>query len=204
MFEIRQCAAGCGAAAITGAELCALHCADCTGESRRIAEFIADKSVIHDLSAAGLRFVERDFSERAFYGANFTRAQFERCSFHHSTLRMVFFDGARFTDCDFSACDGKFVSFGGCTITNCSFENAEMPHFNFSGGFISNSSFNHSDLYNSRFNGTRFSCVNFVDCNVKKVLFLDADVRPDDGALRHNVLFKLSNTAEAVFDVERE
>ena len=110
MFKRTPCAAGCGNGAISGSELCGLHCADPRKEARRIAADIFGKNTICDLDAAHLSFEDHDFSSKHFYGCNFTEDCFKSCLFRGVLARMVFFDGSVFNDCDFSNCDLQFLS----------------------------------------------------------------------------------------------
>ncbi|MCL2230281.1 MAG: pentapeptide repeat-containing protein [Treponema sp.] len=194
MFIINPCAAGCGRPAITGYNLCFVHQANPEQEYIRICTYIETHETIKDLSVCGMRFENADFSKHHFYGCNFKDSVFINCKFSHIKCRMSFFDFAEFTDCDFTESDIQFVSFAGGVFNNCTFEGAEVVHVNFEGATISGTSFNNSNLYNSRFISADLAKTTFVNCNLKRVFYASAK--------QENVIFKSSNTAEAVFEME--
>ena len=194
MFKINPCAAGCGRPAITGYNLCSIHLANPEQEYRRICEFVEGNKSIKDFSISGVRFENTDFSLHNFYGCNFRDATFIHCKFSGVMVRMSFFDFASFTDCDFSKSDLQFVSFAGTRVNNCSFEDSEIVHVNFEGATIADSYFDNSNLYNSRFFSADLERTTFVNCNLKQVYYISAKQK--------NILFKSSNTAEAVFEME--
>ncbi|MDR2865155.1 MAG: pentapeptide repeat-containing protein [Spirochaetaceae bacterium] len=194
MFEFKPCAAGCGNGAITGSNLCGLHCVDRDTESRRLAMYITERKELHNLCVSHLIFKNQDFSSREYYGCNFMESIFISCSFKKSRMRMTFFDMSIFNDCDFSNCDTQFLSFGGASLQSCAFQDSELVHLNFCGAMISNCEFSHSNLYNSRFNSTQINNTQIDDCNIKKVFFINSIMK--------NVSLKYSNTAEAVFEYE--
>lgn len=194
MFEFVNCAAGCGNSAISGSELCGLHCADPDAESMRLAACIMKDNVVYDLNAARLRFQNKDFSRHEFYGCNFMESVFTSCYFTGCMMRMDIFDMSQFIDCDFTKSDLRSVSFGGCLFQNCNFQDSELSHLNFCGAKIENSLYSHSNLYNSRFNGAHIIDTKMDDCNLKKTFFINS--------YQENSSFKSSNTAEAVFELD--
>jgi uncharacterized protein YjbI with pentapeptide repeats len=194
MFSIIPCAAGCGRAAISGSQICAVHSANPAGDSERIAAHIGERETVKDLNAPGLHFDSIDFSRRQFFGCNFKGASFSMCLFTNSVMRMGFFDFSVFYNCDFSRSDLQFLSFAGSTLRNCTFEGSELVNINFGGAVISDCTFNNSNLYNSRFIGSDIELSDFIDCNLKRTYFI--------GARQEGVSFKSSNTAESVFTEE--
>jgi uncharacterized protein YjbI with pentapeptide repeats len=201
IFEHRPCAAGCGNGAISGSELCALHCADRASESNRLVNHILSKTQVSGLSAAYLKYENITFIRREFYGCNFFNAEFVSCTFTECNMRLDFFDFATFTNCKFVKSDMRSVSFGGSSLDHCLFEDSELLHINFCGAKINDTLFCHSNLYNSRFNNSKIKGgvdmakgLEINDCNVKKVFFIN--VNQDD------IKFKSSNSAEAVFFME--
>ncbi|MDR0382891.1 MAG: pentapeptide repeat-containing protein, partial [Spirochaetaceae bacterium] len=195
MFKNVPCVAGCGNAAVSGSDLCGLHCVDPQKEAARISENILSLNNVCDLSAGYLRFKNKDFSSKHFSGCNFTESYFESCAFNGSTFRMTFFDASVFIDCDFSNSDMEFVSFGLCVFENCKFNDSELIHLNFNGATISQCSFDHSDLYSSRFNMAKIARTTIADCNVKNVFFINCG--------QDDVSFKSSNTKDAFFELEK-
>jgi uncharacterized protein YjbI with pentapeptide repeats len=194
MFTLVPCEAGCGAPAISGSRLCALHAADPEKETARLGQYISKHRTVKDFCAPSIHFGSTDFSHRQYFGCNFKEASFDMCLFTGSYMRMVFFDFSRFENCDFSNCDLQFVSFAGCRMRNCTFENSELLHTNYGGAVIKGCTFNSSNLYNSRFINAGISDSDFVGCNLKKTHFFNIT--------QERVSFKSSNTAEAVFDLE--
>jgi hypothetical protein len=194
MFKKTPCAAGCGNGAISGSELCGLHCAEPRKEAYRIASYILGQNTIRDLNAAHLRFEDNNFSSKQFYGCNFIESYFKNGLFSGSFMRMVFFDGSVFVDCDFSNSDLQFLSFGNCVFENCKFNDSELIHLNFNATSFSRSSFDHSNLYNSRFNMAKLEQTSIEDCNLKNVYFFNFE--------QTDVSFRYSNTKDAFFEME--
>ncbi|MDR3171635.1 MAG: pentapeptide repeat-containing protein [Treponema sp.] len=195
MFTLTLCAAGCGRAAITGSQLCAIHAADPEREAARIGDWIQSQDIINDLSAPGLHFENLDFSYRRLYGCNFKGVTFSQCIFIEAFIRLSFFDFASFIDCDFTESDLQFLSFAGSRLKNCTFAKSELVHLNYGGAVISNCTFNHSNLYNSRFIDADIENSDFINCNIKSTNFIKTR--------REGVSFKASNTAEAVFELDQ-
>jgi uncharacterized protein YjbI with pentapeptide repeats len=194
MFTVSPCAAGCGRAAISGSNICYTHQANPEQEILRITQYIAQNKSIKDISVAGMRFENIDFSRRQFYGCNFREAVFLKCILSETSMRMSFFDFADFDACDFSKSDLQFLSFAGARFRSCIFDGSELVHVNFIGASVSGTSFNNSNLYNSRFINAELEKSQFIDCNLKKTWFI--------GARQNEIEFKSSNTAEAVFEME--
>ena len=194
MFTISPCAAGCGRPAISGSNLCYVHQVNQEQETRRIVAAIAETETTRDMVVAGMHFTGVDFSHHRYYGCNFRDACFSQCVFSGAVMRMCFFDFAEFTGCEFIRTDMQFVSFAGTRITGCRFEGSELVHVNFLGAAIAGTSFSNSNLYNSRFINAGLDKIQFTDCNVKQTNFISA--------VQTDVIFKSSNTAEAVFEQE--
>lgn len=194
MFSFNPCAAGCGRPAITGSALCGVHSANPEADAKRLAEYIITHKVVRDITAQGLQFKELDFSHHQFYGCNFSETSFYKCVFTGAVMRMTFFDFSTLASCGFSAGDLQFLSMAGAVITDCDFKGSELVNINFNGAVITGSVFNQTNLYNSRFVGAGIAQSNFIDCNLKRTNFLKS--------LRENISYKLSNTAEAIFEME--
>lgn len=194
MFPFIPCTAGCGQPATSGSTLCADHCVDRREESARVAALIMNARDVRNLSAGRLVFQDLDFSGKNFLESSFYKSSFINCTFSRAFLRTVFFDFAQFSHCDLQKTTIEFSSFGGARIEDCSFSHSELIHLNFSGADIDGCDFSQSDLYNSRFILARMRDVLMVDCNVKKVFFINTDTS--------GVNFKQSNPKEAVFKFE--
>ncbi len=69
-----------------------------------------------------------------------------------------------------------------------------MIQINFNGIKAYQSSFDDSDLFNSRFIMATLVDTSMQNCNLKRTLFY--------GSKRSNVSFKMSNTREALFDLQ--
>ena len=194
MFAIVPCAAGCGRPAISGSNICFIHQADHAKEIGRIVDYIAGNETIKDLNVAGMKFAGVDFSNHRFFGCNFRDASFCGCVFSETFMRMCFFDFAQFTDCSFLKSDFQFLSFAGTQIVESCFRETELVHINFLGAGIARTVFDDSNLYNSRFINADMDDSKFVNCNVMRVNFA--------GARREKVVFKSTNTADAIFEME--
>ena len=194
MFSQSFCAAGCGRPAFTGSALCAVHSTDSKADALRLSEYITKQKVIKDISAQGLHFEQVDFSQRKYYGCNFSGASFHKCIFSGVLMRLTFFDFSTLSHCDFSKGDLQFLSLAGAVIEDCSFEGSELININFEGTQITGSSFNNSNLFHSRFIGAGITRTGFIDCNLKWANFTKTK--------REDVSFKSSNTAEAIFEME--
>jgi uncharacterized protein YjbI with pentapeptide repeats len=194
MYTIVPCAAGCGQPATTGSVLCGDHCANRAAESARITEFILRSNPVRNLSAGRLEFHDVDFSGWHFNEASFVKSIFMNCKFNKCVWHTVFFDFAVLDNCDFCESNMDFSSFGGARITGCQFSKSELTNLNFIGAKISDCDFSESNLYNSRFIAAEMQKVLMVDCNVKKVFFINTDTT--------DVNFRLSNSREAVFEME--
>jgi len=194
MFTIIPCAAGCGRPAITGYNLCFVHQAHPEQEYMRICEYIKENITIKDLCVCGMRFENNDFSRHHFYGCNFKEAAFVKCEFANIKIRMSFFDFAEFVDCEFSNSDLQFLSFAGASFNGSRFIDSEIAHINFGGASFNETVFKNSNLYNSRFISADLNKSSFINCNLKRVHFAKTK--------QENVIFKSSNTAEALFETE--
>ena len=194
MFTLSPCAAGCGRPAISGSNICFIHQAHPEDETRRINEYISQNNPIKDIVVTGMRFENTDFSGRQFFGCNFREASFSNCVLSKTFMRLCFFDFAEFNGCDFSKSDLQFLSFAGARFRNCTFEGSELVHLNFIGASIFGISFSNSNLYNTRFINADIAHSKFIDCNLKKTFFIRARQK--------ELVFKSSNTAEAVFEME--
>jgi uncharacterized protein YjbI with pentapeptide repeats len=196
MFIINPCAAGCGRPSITGSSLCFIHQANPEQEYRRVCAYIEENKLIKDMNVSGIRFENIDFSNRHFYGCNFRDTTYVRCVFSNVKIRMSFFDFSDFSNCDFARSNIQFLSFAGANFRNCNFEESEIVHANFGGATVIDTSFNNSNLYNSRFISADLNKAAFINCNLKRVNFINSK--------QNDILFKLSNTAESVFNMEEE
>ena len=193
MYIFTPCAAGCGMPAIHGSALCASHQVARLDEERRIKEFIINTKTINDLNAQGLHFRKMDFSGCQIFESSFSGAVFDNCIFNNTRMRLVFFDFTTFNSCEFINVDFHFLSFGGAAIEHCRFDNSELVDINFGGANIIDTEFCNNNLYNSRFIESKISKTSIVNCNVKRVNFCKS--RQDE------LVFKTSNTAEAIFDM---
>ncbi|MCL2277453.1 MAG: pentapeptide repeat-containing protein [Treponema sp.] len=196
MFTVNPCAAGCGKPAITGSVLCFSHQANPQQEYSRICDYIKKNPIIKDFTVSEMNFYNVDFSKRHFYGCNFIEASFYDCNFSGIKIRMSFFDFSKFSACNFSGSDIQFLSYAGSDFSGCDFSSSEIVHCNFEGAVINETSFNYSNLYNSRFIRCDINKSTFIDCNLKRVHF--------GGAKQEDILFKASNTAEAIFEMEEK
>jgi uncharacterized protein YjbI with pentapeptide repeats len=201
MFTFIPCAAGCGRPAITGSNVCAVHSANTQAASARIIQYISEQKTVTDLNAQYLHFDDADFSGCRFYGCTFQNAVFFRCSFASSFMRLCFFDFAKFTKCSFEKSDLAFVSFAGADIRHSTFQSSEIQSVNYGGCTISHVVFDNSNLYNSRFIEADIADTSIIDCNIKRVYFINTG-RPK-GKLPASVTIKSCNNAEAVFTMEQ-
>lgn len=159
-----------------------------------IYKYILEHEIIVGLNACGIIFKDIDFSNKRFYGCNFTNSTFINIHSENVVIRMCFFDFAIFNDCSFLKSNTIFSSFSGSTFSHTLFTSSEIIQDNFNGIKAYQSSFDDSDLFNSRFIYGTLVDTSFRNCNLKKTLFYNTK--------RTNVSFKMSNTREALFDVE--
>lgn len=160
-----------------------------------IYNYIKTHSKIVGLNAAGITFENIDLTDKKFYGCNFMHCKFINL---HSTgfrSRMSMFDFSIFSDCNLLQSNMQFTSFAGSTFSHTLFTGSDMVQDNFCGIQSYQSSFDDSDLYNSRFTKAKLIDTSFRNCNVKKTSFRLIE--------QQNVMFKYSNTREAIFDEEQ-
>lgn len=173
---------------------CLEHTADKEKIKNEIYDYINSHTKIVGLNAAGITFENIDLTDKRFYGCNFMHCKFINL---HSTgfrSRMSMFDFSIFSDCNLLQSNMQFTSFAGCTFSHTLFTGSDMIQDNFSGIQSYQSSFDDSDLYNSRFVRAKLIDTSLRNCNVKKTLFRALE--------QQNVMFKYSNTREAIFDKE--
>lgn len=170
---------------------CLDHIPDPGKAKEAIYKYIDEHDKIVGLSACGLIFRNLDFSNKKFYGCNFTHCTFINVHSDKLLLRMCLFDFAIFNDCNFIHSNTLFTSFSGATFTHTLFTSSDIIQNNFNGIKSFQSSFDDSDLFNSRFICGSLVDTSFRNCNLKKTVFY--------GTRRTNVSFKMSNTREAVF-----
>ncbi len=156
-----------------------------------IYKYIDEHEKIVGLNACGLIFQNLDFSNKKFFGCNFTHCTFINVHSDKLLLKMCFFDFAIFNDCNFIHSNTLFTSFSGATFTHTLFTSSDIIQNNFNGIRSFQSSFDDSDLFNSRFFSASLVDTSFRNCNLKKTRFIDTK--------RTNVSFKMSNTREALF-----
>ena len=160
-----------------------------------ILNYIASHEKIIGLVACGMIFQNTDFSDKKFYGCNFSHCTFHNIHSKNSTIKMCIFDFAVFNDCTMIQNNSLFTSFSGCTFTHTLLTASDMIQNNFNGVKSFQSSFDDSDLYNSRFILSQLVDTSFRNCNLKKTDFTKTKFT--------NVSFKMSNTREATFDSEK-
>jgi len=159
-----------------------------------IYNYINSHETIVGLNACGLILKDIDFSNKKFFGCNFTHCTFQNIHSQNILLKMCIFDFAVFNDCNFIKSKTMFTSFSGCTFTHTLFTSSDMIQDNFNGIVAYQSSFDDSDLFCSRFIKANLVDTSFRNCNLKKTQFSQANTT--------NVSFKMSNTREAIFDFD--
>ena len=173
---------------------CLDHIPDPGKAKEDIYKYINEHEIIVGFNASGLIFTDIDFSNKRFYGCNFSNCTFINIHSENIRMNMNIFDFSVFNDCTLVKNNTLFSSFSGCTFSHTLFTSSEMIQTNFNGIKAYQSSFDDSDLFNSRFISGTLVDTSFRNCNLKKVLFYDTT--------RQNVSFKMSNTREALFEVE--
>ncbi|MBP5402289.1 MAG: pentapeptide repeat-containing protein [Treponema sp.] len=171
---------------------CLEHSKNPEKTKQEIFDYINSHEKIVGLNAGGIVFENIDLTNKKFYGCNFMHCHF--INIHSTGLRsrMSMFDFAIFSDCNLLQSNMQFTSFAGSTFSHTLFTGSDMIQNNFSGIQSYQSSFDDSDLYNSRFVRAKLIDTSFRNCNVKKTVFHVIE--------QQNVLFKYSNTREAIFD----
>jgi len=159
-----------------------------------IYNYIKNNETIVGLNACGLILENIDFTNKKFFGCNFTHCTFINIHSENVVLKMCIFDFALFNDCNFIHSNTLFTSFSGATFSHTLFTSSDMIQNNFNGVQAYQSSFDNSDLLNSRFIKAKLVDTSFRNCNVKKTLFYKTE--------RTNVSFKMSNTREAIFEAK--
>ncbi len=171
---------------------CLDHIPDPGKAKEDIYNYIKNNEIIVGLNACGLILSDIDFSNKKFFGCNFTHCTFINIHSQNVVLKMCIFDFALFNDCNFIHSNTLFTSFSGATFSHTLFTSSDMIQNNFNGVQAYQSSFDDSDLLNSRFIHAKLVDTSFRNCNLKKSLFYKTH--------RTNVSFKMSNTREALFD----
>ncbi|MCQ2248588.1 MAG: pentapeptide repeat-containing protein [Treponema sp.] len=159
---------------------------------RSLKEYIESHEKIVGLCACGIYVRNMDLSNKRFYGCNFQHVTFTNVHSENIRLRMCMMDFSTLTDCNFPQSNIQFSSFAGSKLVHTSFTGSDLIHNNFNGTTCYQCSFDNSDLYNSRFIKAILLNTSIRDCNLKKTIFFES--------ARDKVLFKLSNTREALFD----
>ncbi|MCQ2611634.1 MAG: pentapeptide repeat-containing protein [Treponema sp.] len=173
---------------------CFNHTKDKEKAKEDIYNYIKNHDKIVGLNAAGLTFENIDLTNKRFYGCNFMNCRFVNLQSTGFRSRMSMFDFAIFADCNLLQSNMQCTSFAGCIFSHSLFTGSDMIQDNFSGIQSYQSSFDDSDLYNSRFVRAKLIDTSFRNCNVKKTEFIHIE--------QQNVMFKYSNTREAIFDKE--
>lgn len=161
-----------------------------------IYNYVATHDTIVGLNACGLIFANEDFSNKKFFGCDFTHCAFVNVHSENFLLKMCFFDFSTFNDCNFIHGKSHFNSFSMATFAHSLYTLSDLFHNNFNGIKTYQCSFDKSDLFCSRFIGATLTDTSFKDCNLTKTVFLNTK--------RANVSFKMANTREAIFDVPPE
>ena len=137
-----------------------------------------------------------DFSNKKFFGCNFTNCTFLNNHSENLLMRMCFFDFAIFNDCNFIHSKNLFNSFSMATFTHTLYTSSDLVQNNFNGIKAYQCSFDDSDLLYSRFINATLVDTSFRNCNIKNTNFLESK--------RTNVSFKMSNDKEAIIVLTEE
>lgn len=195
MFDLRQCAtSGCDRTALHQSEYCAVHHPDPQAYADEALSSMQRLVDIRDRNYAGLRFEGANLSGKRFHSCSFSNAVLKNVIFSSCVFRMCFFDFCDSDSCDFSEIDAQFCSFAGARFLGASFEHSELVHDNFDGAMTTECTFNKTNLYNSRFIMAELEKTDFMDCNLKRSFIIPAR--------ETEVSWRLSNTAEAIHDLE--
>lgn len=170
---------------------CLDHSPNPGAAKQAILDYIMKNETIVGLNASGLMFQDLDFSNKRFYGCNFSHCTFTNIHSQNFRSRMNFWDFAIFNDCNLIKSNMLFNSFAGCTFNHTLFTASELVQCNFNGAKCFQSSFDDSDLLNSKFIKSNLVDTSFRNCNLKRADFFTST--------RSNVSFKMSNTREARF-----
>ena len=172
------------------------YCIDHTPDPGRtqaeIYNYIKNHEKIIGLNACGIIFKDIDFSNKKFFGCNFSHCTFQNIKWEHSIVRISVFDFAFFNDCNFIQNNTVFSTFSCSTLTHTLFNSSDMKQCNFNGIKAFQCSFDNSDFFSSRFIKATLVNTSFRNCYLKKTIFKNSD--------RQNVSFQMSNTREAIFD----
>lgn len=175
---------------------CHEHCPDPQKAANDICDYITKHDTIIGLTAIGIHFEDLDFSEKRFYGCNFSHSTFTRISSEGMRVRTSIFDLCTFSDCSLLKSNIRFSTFSGGTFSHTIFTGSDLIHNNFNGVTAYQSAFDNSDLFNSRFIRANLTNTSIVDCNIKKVYFYETAFE--------NVSFKQTNTGGAFFSENGE
>ena len=173
---------------------CLFHVPDKEKIKAKIYDYIRNHEKIIGLVANGIFFSDVDFSNKKFYGCSFQHCTFSNIKTENCRSRMSIFDFSIFTDCSFLKSNMQFTAFAGAAFSHVLLTGSDLIQNNFSGISAYQSSFDDSDLYNSRFIRAKLVNTSFRNCNVKKTIFFDIE--------RTDVSFRMSNTREAIFDID--
>lgn len=173
---------------------CLDHIPDPGKAKEDIYNYITTHDKIVGIMASGLLFQDFDFSNKKFYGCNFTNCTFVNIHCDNIVMKMCVEDYSIYNNCTFTNSTILFNSSAGSTMSHSLFTSCDLIQNCFNGIKAFQCSFDDSDLYNSRFISASLVDTSFRNCNVKRVHFNNSE--------RTNVSFKLSNTREAIFDEE--
>lgn len=176
---------------INGKGYCLDHAPDPGLAQSAILNYIRNNEKIIGLNARGMIFKDIDFSNKKFFGCDFSHCTFQNIKWENTLFRISVFDFAFFNDCNFIQNNSLFTTFSCCTFTHTLFNASDMLQCNFNGAKAFQCSFDNSDFFSTRFINATLVDTSFRNCNLKKTVF--------SGASRENVSFKMSNTREAVF-----
>lgn len=177
-----------------GINYCLDHTPNPGKAKENIYNYIKTHNEIVGLQCSDLIFTDIDFSNKRFIGCNFQRCNFSNIHSENLYLKLCIFDYSVFNDCSFIKSNMYFSSFSGGQFFHTLFTSSNIVQCNFNGMEAYQSSFDDSDLFNTRLIKSKLVNTSFRNCNLKKTLFYES--------FRENVSFKMSNTREAVFDIE--
>lgn len=170
---------------------CLDHSPDPGKAQTDIYNYIKNHEKIIGLNAHGMIFKDINFSNKKFYGCDFSNGTFQNIKWENTLFHISVFDFAFFNDCNFIKNNSLFTTFSCSTFTHTLFNTSDIIQCNFSGIKAFQCSFDNSDFFSTRFINAALADTSFRNCNLKKTIF--------SGTKRENVSFKMSNTREAVF-----
>lgn len=191
VYTLRPCSvSACARSALTGLDVCALHCADIPGYEKRITDILKSERKLADYDINGTSISGLTMEGVTFTGCNLQGVRWDGLVFHRATFQLSFFDGSGFRQCDFSGSTAVNCIFAASLFQDCILPDCDLLQCNFLGVRCRDTSFDHSNLYAGRFIRATFANVGMRDCNLKRVRF-DAKVTGVD--------FRASNTEEASY-----